>query len=459
MVFLQQAILSMALLGASAGLAARPDTSYQPNPPDPNCAAAYGWAPGKDPLYSRPAKEQPDHNLLYDFTQNQQWHIAGKGRVHTMGFRKVSVSKGHTVEEFWTGPALAPSPAWLQVLQETGRIPDPYALIASLGPYHTDLLNFLFRQELLIHQSPDGDRFLSSQRRAFMNAVRPGFDLALREDQRRAWNTKEFRRSAAVLFDNALENSSFLLVRRNSTQAPVAGIRFIHIHNGLLQLRHVESDRILRIVGNAEYTWGFGDRFVFDWPSIQKYFEVKDHVQAFLEAKSGDQSVFVKNEPREKLQLPTEISLKVELPRNYQKMKISEKDNPTARILGEDFVVEFSHAALVEPGLYAIPKTDTERTEHFQELVLWMQRYLENPPLPKWIDRNEIGYWTYNDLPLYLRYGFEQDTSFGVKKKYGVDWKIYSGRAPQMSQSLRQLFKTRGAKTKPREAALGKYLK
>ena len=108
------------------------------------CESAYASTAinGDFSVYSLPADGPEQQGALYHLKKSQDWHIGGKGQVYRMAHKTVSVSDEHTIEELWTGLAIAPSDAWLQILEKTNRIPPPSILQMGMGLSHLNLPRF-----------------------------------------------------------------------------------------------------------------------------------------------------------------------------------------------------------------------------------------------------------------------------------------------------------------------------
>jgi hypothetical protein len=396
-------------------------------------------APDRGPY--QPVTMNKGANQLFNHTAMKRWELDDYGGIYRHSTLGLSETEDLLVEEYNPALDMGPSRMWIQTLQNLGQMPQ----IPSHATW-SQIDRYMDQNDLHEFSHPHRLNHLTASRNQYASALSPGFEFALSQYPRRAWFTPEFEKGARDTFNKTLRTASYIFLRSKKTKRIVAAIRLIRVHNGLLRLKHVSSGRTLEILGNAEIGWGVDGKLHLGWEPLKATFQVEKFAKEFLASKDAVVKRVSGFEPIEMVKLPMETGLGIDLPRDYQDVDLRGQHGfgPEARvtILGQPFEVSFSHAVLVEPGLFAIEKSE-KRADMFVELSIWLGKYLSIPRLPEWVDEKRIGYWTYNDLPLYKMFGFSTDEAFPEIHKYGVDWDIYKASPEKIHLALQKLAQAR----------------
>ena len=412
---------------------------YVPSPDLEAFSSCLALLQADGPFQAVQRPRQPNH-LYLDGTKTW-WDVDDYGGTFRYVERNLSRNQRFIVEEFNPSLDVTPSPGWLQALQGLGQMPDVRGVRLS------EVDRFMERNRLFAYEHSFREDYLHTQRMSYVRALWPGFEFAMSQYPRRKWFTPEFEQGARDTFDRTLRTATYILLRHRETHRIVAVIRMIRVHNGMVRLKHVRTGRTLEILGNAEFTWGLNNSFHTSRQMLFETFEVERHVKEFLQLADPLVQRVSEFEPEEMIHLPVEMAFHIQLPREYEFLKLENQrgfdGSSRVQVRGEIFEIIFGHTVLVEPGLFAIERSE-ERAPAFLDLAVWLAKFITNPRLPEWIDHRKIVAWTYNEIPLYVPFGLRRDMSFSPFHKHGVDFHIYRGTAESIFSAIKNLTTVRG---------------
>lgn len=261
------------------------------------------------------------------------------------------------------------------------------------------------------HAEPDRPLYRAFERTSLAHALSRLPDIVgtyLRElkERGRSFYNQEFDTRTRLFFKKYLPRSTLVvLMKKNSNREVIGTIRFVTLHYGIVRLTDLASGKVREILGTAEDAYAV-ENGVGRWqPNIKNLeggFEITKNSHELLNQADAVINRESTVSAPESFLLPLELSSGVRVPREKDFRKIGH-----LVIEGRGVQVEFAHGIVKEPGLFFINKKS--RSEVFQELAIWMVRANEFSTLPEFVPPTSTTYWTFNDFPLYLPFGFVHD--------------------------------------------------